>query len=61
MEKLQSQKKLRRAKDQLNSSKKHSYGTIVERNFEDEPCQMRMHEQGNTQSDMVIFFLQKSM
>ena len=40
--------KLRKAIDKLDSTKKHIYGTIVER----EQYQMRTHEQRYTQSDM---------
>ena len=45
-------KKSKRARDYLNSAWKNNFETIVERYFEDEQYQMRMHEQGYTQSDM---------
>ena len=44
-----------RARDNLNSAKKHTCGTIVERYFTDEQYQKRMHEQGYTQTDMEYF------
>ena len=39
----------------LDSVKKNSYGKIVEPYLEDEQCQMRMQEQGYTQSDREEF------
>ena len=47
--------KLKRARDYLGSARKLNYGTIVERYFEDEKYQMRLHERGYTQSDMEEF------
>ena len=47
--------KLKRARDYLNSAEKQSCGTILERYLEDEQYQMRMEEQGCTQSDMEEF------
>ena len=47
--------KLERAGDYLNSAKKHSCGTTVERYLEDEQSQTRTHEQGYTQSDVEEF------
>ena len=42
----------KKAIDFLGSATKQNYGTIVELHLEDEQCQMRMHEQGHTESDM---------
>ena len=39
----------------LGFREKHKCGTIVERHLEDVQYQMRMHEQGYTQSDMEEF------
>ena len=47
--------KLKNARDYLGSAKKQHIGTIVERDLEDGKYQMRMHEQGYTQSDMEVF------
>ena len=44
-------KKLERARDYLDSAKKKTCGTTVERSLEDEKYQMLVHEQGYTQSD----------
>ena len=46
---------LKRAKDDLDSAQKHNCGTIVDRYFEDEQFQKRMHEQGYTQSEVEEF------
>ena len=54
METLQSQK-LKKARDYSGSAKKLKYGMNVERCFEGEKCQMRMHEQGYSQSDIEEF------
>ena len=43
--------KIKKARSYLGSAKKEKYGTIVE----DENYQLRMHEQGYTQSDMEEF------
>ena len=53
--KLLRTQQLQRARDHLDSRKKHNCGTIVVRYFEDEKYKMRMHEQGYAQSDMVEF------
>ena len=45
-------KKLKRARDFLNSEQKLNCGTTVDRYLEDETYQMRMHEQGYMQPDM---------
>ena len=42
----------KKARDYLDSAKKHNYGRIVARDIEDEEYRMRMQEQGDTQSDM---------
>ena len=47
--------KNKKAIDCLDSALKHNCATILERHLEDEEYQMRMHEQGYTQSDMEEF------
>ena len=47
--------KLRRTKDYSDSAHKHSYGTTVDGYLNDEQYQRRMHQQGNTQTDMEEF------
>ena len=55
LENRRNHKTRKRARDCLDSAQQHTFGTIVGRYLEDEPHQMRMHEQGYTQSDMEEF------
>ena len=57
MENSEESQRLKRAKDYLDPAKKHNWRTIVERYFNDEPYQQRMHEQGSTQTEMEEFDL----
>ena len=50
--KSEESKKLKRAKDYLDSAHKQHCRTIVERYLHDEQHQKRMHEPGYTQTDM---------
>ena len=42
-------------KNHFNSTKKHNCGTVAEPYLNNEHYQMRIHEQGHTQSDMEEF------
>ena len=53
--KLWNHKNSRNTRDYLGSAKKLKYGMNVEHYFENEKCQMRMHEQGYSQSDIDEF------
>ena len=46
---------MKNTEDYVNFARKHNCGTIVERYLEDKQYQLRMHEQGQTRSEMEEF------